>query len=81
MDATTRDEVLEGLNVFRALESWGAALYAAWAEHGPLTPSCAPAISSSPSARRITRGSWRSACAPSAASRVPHASTRCSPSS
>ena len=35
MDATTRDEVLEGLNVFRALESWGAALYAAWAEHEP----------------------------------------------
>ena len=33
MDTTERDEVLEGLNVFRALESWGAALYAAWAEH------------------------------------------------
>jgi len=35
MDATTREEVLEGLNVFRALESWGATLYAAWAEHEP----------------------------------------------
>jgi len=35
MDATTRDEVLEGLNVFRALESWGATLYAALAEHEP----------------------------------------------
>src|SRR5262245_62442879 len=33
MDTTERDEVLEGLNVFRALESWGASLYAAWAEH------------------------------------------------
>ena len=33
MDTTHRDEVLEGLNVFRALESWGAELYAAWAEH------------------------------------------------
>jgi hypothetical protein len=27
-----RREVLEGLNVFRALEVWGARLYAAWAE-------------------------------------------------
>src|SRR5262249_39073722 len=35
MDTTHRDEVLEGLNVFRALESWGATLYAAWAEHEP----------------------------------------------
>ena len=26
------DEILEGLNVFRALEAWGAKLYAAWAE-------------------------------------------------
>jgi rubrerythrin len=25
-------EILEGLNVFRALEAWGATLYAAWAE-------------------------------------------------
>jgi len=33
MEASTRDDILEGLNVFRALESWGAALYAAWAEH------------------------------------------------
>src|SRR5262245_8179827 len=33
MDTTERDEVLEGLNVFRAPESWGATLYAAWAEH------------------------------------------------
>jgi len=32
MDGTTRDDILEGLNVFRALESWGAELYAAWAE-------------------------------------------------
>ena len=28
-------EIIEGLNVFRALEAWGAALYAAWAEHEP----------------------------------------------
>jgi hypothetical protein len=35
MDANSRDEMLEGLNVFRALESWGAELYAAWAEHEP----------------------------------------------
>ena len=27
-----RAEMLEGLNVFRALEAWGAALYAQWAE-------------------------------------------------
>ena len=27
----TRAEILEGLNLFRALEAWGAALYAAWA--------------------------------------------------
>ncbi|MFI5364229.1 MAG: hypothetical protein ACHQ4J_01270 [Candidatus Binatia bacterium] len=26
-----RTEILEGLNVFRALEAWGATLYAAWA--------------------------------------------------
>lgn len=26
-----RAEILEGLNVFRALEAWGAVLYAAWA--------------------------------------------------
>jgi len=26
------DEICEGLNVFRALEAWGATLYAAWAE-------------------------------------------------
>ncbi len=32
MEGTSRDEILEGLNVFRALESWGAELYAAWAE-------------------------------------------------
>ena len=25
-------EIIEGLNVFRALEAWGATLYAAWAE-------------------------------------------------
>jgi hypothetical protein len=29
------DEILEGLNVFRALEAWGAKLYAAWAESEP----------------------------------------------
>ena len=28
-----RSAMLEGLNVFRALEAWGAALYAAWAEN------------------------------------------------
>ncbi len=28
-----RAEIIEGLNVFRALESWGAELYAAWATH------------------------------------------------
>src|SRR5262249_43153562 len=33
MEGTTRDDILEGLNVFRALESWGAELYAAWAEN------------------------------------------------
>src|SRR4030095_7666557 len=33
MSPSHRDEILEGLNVFRALESWGAVLYAAWAEH------------------------------------------------
>jgi hypothetical protein len=32
MQATSRDDVLEGLNVFRALETWGATLYAAWAD-------------------------------------------------
>ena len=26
-----RTEILEGLDVFRALEAWGARLYAAWA--------------------------------------------------
>jgi len=30
-----RAEIIEGLNVFRALESWGATLYAAWAEREP----------------------------------------------
>lgn len=30
-----RAEIVEGLNVFRALESWGAVLYAAWAEREP----------------------------------------------
>src|SRR5262249_12844824 len=28
-------EILEGLNVFRALGAWGAVLYARWAEHEP----------------------------------------------
>jgi hypothetical protein len=32
-DATAT--ILEGLNVFRALEAWGAAIYAAWAETEP----------------------------------------------
>lgn len=31
----TRAEILEGLNVFRALEAWGATLYAAWAADEP----------------------------------------------
>jgi rubrerythrin len=35
METNARGEILEGLNVFRALESFGAALYAAWAEHEP----------------------------------------------
>ena len=30
-----RQEIIEGLNVFRALESWGARLYAAWAAREP----------------------------------------------
>jgi rubrerythrin len=30
-----RDAIIEGLNVFRALEAWGATLYAAWAEREP----------------------------------------------
>ena len=30
-----RAEIIEGLNVFRALERWGATLYAAWAEREP----------------------------------------------
>jgi hypothetical protein len=29
---TARADILEGLNLFRALEAWGAVLYAAWAE-------------------------------------------------
>lgn len=36
--ASTRDEraaIIEGLNVFRALEAWGARLYAAWAANEP----------------------------------------------
>src|SRR4051812_42064322 len=31
----TRAAIIDGLNVFRALESWGAALYAAWAAREP----------------------------------------------
>ena len=31
METTGRERILEGLNVFRALEAWGAKLYAAWA--------------------------------------------------
>jgi hypothetical protein len=31
MDDGSRERILEGLNVFRALEAWGAKLYAAWA--------------------------------------------------
>lgn len=30
-----RAEIIEGLNVFRALEGWGATLYAAWAAREP----------------------------------------------
>src|SRR5499426_142405 len=30
-----RTEILEGLNVFRALETWGATLYAHWAASEP----------------------------------------------
>ena len=30
-----RAEIIEGLNVFRALERWGATLYAAWAAREP----------------------------------------------
>ena len=30
-----RTEIIEGLNVFRALEAWGATLYAAWAASEP----------------------------------------------
>src|SRR5262245_24276878 len=30
-----RAAIIDGLNVFRALESWGAALYAAWAAREP----------------------------------------------
>src|SRR5690242_7746912 len=30
-----RADMLQGLNVFRALEAWGAALYAKWAESEP----------------------------------------------
>ncbi len=30
-----RAQILEGLNVFRALEAWGATLYAAWAADEP----------------------------------------------
>ena len=32
MATDSRDDILAGLNVFRALESWGAVLYAAWSE-------------------------------------------------
>jgi hypothetical protein len=31
--ADARAEMLEGLNLFRALEAWGAVLYARWAAH------------------------------------------------
>ena len=30
-----REEIIEGLNIFRALEGWGARLYAAWAAREP----------------------------------------------
>jgi hypothetical protein len=33
--ADARAEILEGLNVFRALEAWGATLYAHWATDEP----------------------------------------------
>lgn len=32
MQTSNRARIIEGLNVFRALEAWGAKLYAAWAE-------------------------------------------------
>jgi hypothetical protein len=32
---SARAEIIEGLNVFRALEAWGATLYAAWAANEP----------------------------------------------
>jgi len=32
---SARAEIVEGLNVFRALEAWGATLYAAWAADEP----------------------------------------------
>src|SRR5690349_24375906 len=31
----SRADIIEGLNVFRALERWGATLYAAWAAREP----------------------------------------------
>jgi rubrerythrin len=31
----SRSDIIEGLNVFRALERWGATLYAAWATREP----------------------------------------------
>ena len=31
MQTTSRAQMIEGLNIFRALEAWGAKLYAAWA--------------------------------------------------
>jgi len=33
--ATEPADIIEGLNVFRALEAWGAVLYAAWAANEP----------------------------------------------
>lgn len=33
--SNARAEIIEGLNVFRALEAWGATLYAAWAADEP----------------------------------------------
>jgi len=33
--ADARAEIVEGFNVFRALEAWGAALYAHWAVDEP----------------------------------------------
>src|SRR5215470_14606706 len=35
MPTSSEAQILEGLNIFRALEAWGAVLYAAWAADEP----------------------------------------------